>query len=342
MNTPERPLTVLTTAPPALDAVVDAVRWSEQLGCRGALVYTDNLLVDPWTVAHLSLSVTSTFVPLVAVQPIYEHPFSVANRVATLAALHGRSVDLNFVTGGFEGHRAALGDTLGHDERYDRLREHASVVCGLLNRPTTTYDGHHYTVQHARTPLRLAQDVRPRVHVSGSSAACAAAATALGAVQLSYPTPVEEFARRPADRRGRHGTGIRIGIIARDTSDSAWRLAQRLFPENELGRQLHDRAAASVSSSWHQDLSGRAPRGALERETYWLHPFHTYQTFCPYLVGSHDEVAAALARYLDAGVRTLILDVPASFDDLGEAMVAIRRADDLSRPTTRQGVPQHA
>jgi alkanesulfonate monooxygenase len=33
-------------------------------------------------------------------------------------------------------------------------------------------------------------------------------------------------------------------------------------------------------------------------------------TFCPYLVGSYDEVAAALCRYLDLGADTLILDVP--------------------------------
>src|SRR2546430_4749483 len=35
-------------------------RWSEDAGCRGILVYTDNRLVDPWLVAQLIVENTRT------------------------------------------------------------------------------------------------------------------------------------------------------------------------------------------------------------------------------------------------------------------------------------------
>ena len=36
-----------------LPNVVDVARWSEQAGCRGILVYTDNSTVDPWLVSQI-------------------------------------------------------------------------------------------------------------------------------------------------------------------------------------------------------------------------------------------------------------------------------------------------
>ncbi|NNE91598.1 MAG: hypothetical protein HKN23_08125 [Verrucomicrobiales bacterium] len=47
-----------------------------------------------------------------------------------------------------------------------------------------------------------------------------------------------------------------------------------------------------------------------------MRPFHTYKTFCPYLVGSHEQVAAEIAAYIDLGHRTFILDIPASEEEL--------------------------
>src|SRR5215467_14005275 len=81
--------------------VADVARWSETNGCEGILVYTDNRIVDPWLVAQIIIQHTSRLCPLVAVQPIYMHPYSVAKMVASLAFLHRRRVYLNMVAGGF-------------------------------------------------------------------------------------------------------------------------------------------------------------------------------------------------------------------------------------------------
>jgi alkanesulfonate monooxygenase len=51
-------------------------------------------------------------------------------------------------------------------------------------------------------------------------------------------------------------------------------------------------------------------------------PFQNYKTMCPYLVGSYEQVAAELARYMNVGYRTVILDIPPSADDLAHTFTA--------------------
>src|SRR5690242_17333070 len=70
--------------------VIDVAQWSEQAGCTGILVYTDNSEVDPWLVAQIIIQNTERLCPLVAVQPIYMHPYTVAKTVSSLAHLYGR------------------------------------------------------------------------------------------------------------------------------------------------------------------------------------------------------------------------------------------------------------
>jgi alkanesulfonate monooxygenase len=62
----------------------------EGIGCEGSLIYTENGLVDPWVVAQVLVESTTSLAPLVAVQPVYMHPYSVAKMVSTLAHLYER------------------------------------------------------------------------------------------------------------------------------------------------------------------------------------------------------------------------------------------------------------
>ena len=47
---------------------------------------------------------------------------------------------------------------------------------------------------------------------------------------------------------------------------------------------------------------------------------------CPYLVGSYEQVGLELARYVNAGYRTVILDVPPSADELRHTFAAFDAA----------------
>jgi alkanesulfonate monooxygenase len=91
-------ISIYTTCPPPANShgprhaarVAEIARWSDEAGCDGILVYTDNANLDPWAVAQRVIDATTQLAPLVAVQPVYTHPYTVAKKVATLSYLYGQ------------------------------------------------------------------------------------------------------------------------------------------------------------------------------------------------------------------------------------------------------------
>ena len=88
--------------------------------------------MDPWLVSQIIIQSTEALCPLVAVQPVYMHPYSVAKMVASVGHLYGRRIYLNMVAGGFKNDLEALNDMTPHDRRYDRLIEYTAVIKELL------------------------------------------------------------------------------------------------------------------------------------------------------------------------------------------------------------------
>jgi alkanesulfonate monooxygenase len=303
-----------TTPDNYLERVVRVARWSERAGCTGILIYADNSQVDPWLTSQVVIQSTNSICPLVAVQPIYMHPYSVAKMVATLAFLHGRRVYLNMIAGGFKNDLAALDDTTPHDSRYQRLVEYTLIIRKLLEGSSpVTFEGSFYRARGLTLSPRLAPEFFPGFLGSGSSQAGLAAARAMGATPVMYPEPPDQCDSAGSSQNG--PCGVRIGIVARTDEDEAWKIAWRRFPEDRKGQLTHQLAMKVSDSVWHQQLSeiGKTTNG--RRSTYWLHPFESYKTFCPYLVGSYENVAAALARYMSAGFHTYILDIPAAEEE---------------------------
>ncbi len=297
-----------------LSRVVEAARWSERIGCRGMLVYADNSLADPWLVSQAILQHTEALAPLVAVQPIYMHPFTAAKMVATLGLLYGRKIYLNMLAGGFRNDLLALDDPTPHDERYDRMVEYTTIIRQLLERPAgVSFEGKYYRVNNLKLAPALPPELWPGILVSGSSAAGMAASHAVEATAIKYPLP-------PGEEQGvgddiRVPCGVRVGIVARDTDEAAWEVALARFPEERSGQLAHQLAMKVSDSQWHRQLSGRTD-GEARESPYWLGPFQNYKTFCPYLVGSYRRVATEIADYVRLGYRTFILDIPPSQEEL--------------------------
>ena len=298
-----------------LSNVVDVARWSEQSGCRGILVYTDNSTVDPWLVSQIIIQATEALCPLVAVQPVYMHPYSVAKMVASLGHMYGRRIYLNMVAGGFKNDLAALNDMTPHDRRYDRLIEYTAVIKELLASPhAVSYEGEFYKVDKLKMTPPLSPDLSPGIFVSGSSEAGLAAARSVGAVAIKYPKPVGEYEGVDADAAV--DSGIRVGVITREDNDEAWRVAYERFPEDRRGQIAHQLAMKVSDSTWHKQLSDMGEEAEIQDSPYWLTPFKNYKTFCPYLVGSYSRVAEELAGYIAVGYESFILDIPPNEEEL--------------------------
>ncbi len=305
-----------------LDRVRQSARWCDSYGYDGVLVYYDHSLVDPWLVSAEILRATTTLAPLVAVQPAAMPPYSVAKMLATMSHLYERRLYLNMIAGGFKGDLQAIGDETPHDQRYERLQEFTQIVLGLTSGETVSCDGEWYTTNALKLAPEIPDELRPGLLMSGSSPAGLATATALGATAIQYPEPAGQ---ETTDVLAGTATGIRLGIIARENSAEAWRVAHDRFPPNRRGQILHEMAMTKSDSHWHSTLSQLADESASEGNCYWLGPFQNYDTFCPYLVGSYDEVVPHLRTYWEAGHRTLILDSPRDEEDLASTAEVLAR-----------------
>lgn len=302
----------------------NVARWSEDAGCEGTLVFSDNRQLDPWLVSLVIINATERLCPLVAVQPFYTHPYTVAKTITSLAFLYERRIYLNMVAGGFRNDLIALGDDTEHDERYLRLVEYTTVIRRLLESPgAVSFEGDYYRIANLRLTPAIRDDLQPGVLVSGSSESGSLAARTLGATAVVYPKPAAEC---PVSPESAGGAGIRIGIIARDDEAKAWDLAHRRFPEDRKG-QLTRKLASKVSdSTWHHQIAEQGASGSAGGSPYWLVPFNNYKTMCPYLVGSYERVAQELAEYLVLGYTTFILDEPPDPEEMSHVNAAFEGA----------------
>jgi len=310
-----------------LAEVAEVARWSEDAGCEGILVYTDNGIVDPWLVSQVIVQSTARLCPLVAVQPVYMHPYAVAKMAASLGFMHGRKLWLNMVAGGFKNDLLALDDTTPHDKRYQRLVEYTLIIKRLLaSAEPVSFEGEFYRVRNLRMTPPLDAELAPGILVSGSSPAGLEAAQAIGATAVKYPRPPKAYLGTPPPETvgcaEGIGCGVRVGIVARATEAQAWEVAQARFPADRGGQIAHQLAMKTSDSHWHKQLSQESLRDG----PYWMWPFENYKTFCPYLVGDYGQVAEQIVLYMEAGYRTFILDIPPSREELGHVKTAFQHA----------------
>lgn len=311
-----------------LQQVADVSRWSERYGCKGILVYADNGICDPWIVSNVILQHTTGLCPLVAIQPAYMHPYAAAKIISSYAFLYGRRFYINMIAGGFRNDLLALNDQTPHDDRYVRLTEYTQIMKQLLESPApVSFEGQYYKVENLKMTPPLPEDLQPGILVSGSSPAGLEAANAIGATPIKYPQRTSDEARLNATSSDEHfPAGIRVGIIARETSEEAWQVAHERFPADRKGQLAHQLAMKTSDSQWHHQLSAMAKEDADKDDPYWLGPFENYRTFCPYLVGSYERVAAELQGYIEVGYGTFILDIPPCEDELRHTSIAFNEA----------------
>jgi alkanesulfonate monooxygenase len=167
-------------------------------------------------------------------------------------------------------------------------------------------------------------DLLPRILMSGASPAARRVQRELGATRLAYPLAAGAAVDGDADAL--RDTGIGLGILARPDAEAAWAVAHQRFPHDEMGEEMHDWSAREVESHWHINLSRAATRTQSAEKTYWLYPFRSSRTFCPYLVGSYADVAHVLRGYFDRGVTAIVLDGLMRPEDLPHLRVALGQA----------------
>jgi alkanesulfonate monooxygenase len=315
----------------SLDFSTDQARALEEHGWGGALLGTSWGRPDTFTVATALAARTTTFKPLIAVRPGYWRPAQFASAAATLDQLTEGRVLVNIVTG--LDHLAAYGDgNADPAQRYDRTQEFMQVVRRLWTQDNVTFHGQHFQVTDstlAPKPYGADAGRHPTLYFGGASEAAQRVAAAEADVQLFWGEPLEGVAQRIdrlrslSDSLGREHEplefGLRITTVIRDTTDEAWhdaeeKVAKLAADSGEIKINRGPGAATQHQTAVGQqrllDLTGR---GEVLDSCLYTTPakFGAAGAATTWLVGSADDVAAALRKYQDLGVTHFVLsDTP--------------------------------
>jgi alkanesulfonate monooxygenase len=330
----------------SLDHATDLARTAEEHGWSGALIGTGWGRPDTFTVATAIAARTTTFQPLTAIRPGYWRPAHFASAAATLDHLIGGRLLVNIVSG--QDNLAAYGDVEGDQaQRYARTKEFMRIIRRLWTEEHVTFAGDYFMVTGS-TVVPRPRGAGPRLYFGGASAAAERVSATEADVQLFWGEPLDGIAER-IDRLRSLATdldrdlpplefGLRITTLVRDTTEQAWRDAEAKVAA------MAERAASGGSAPpdrraerhWggaigQQRLLDLAARGDVLDSCLYTAPgrFGGGGAGTTWLVGSPEDVTAALRRYAELGIRHFVLsDTPYRQETarVGDALIRRLRA----------------
>jgi alkanesulfonate monooxygenase len=206
--------------------------------------------------------------------------------------------------------------------RYERTREFMRLVRLLWTRERVDYEGRFYRVKDSTCLPRPVQPGGLPLYFGGASPAAERVAAAEADVQLLWGESLAMCAERierltrlsaAADREQPLEFGLRVTVVVRETSDAAWRAAEAKLAgwEGQLDRRIEANYTGRGSTG-QQRLREMMTQGEVVDSCLWTRPARVGTgAATTWLVGSYDEVAAALRAYVALGMTHFILsDTP--------------------------------
>ncbi|EFL28816.1 alkanesulfonate monooxygenase [Streptomyces himastatinicus ATCC 53653] len=309
----------------SIEYSTDLARLTEDRGWDGALLGTGWGRPDTFTVATALAARTTRFKPLIAVRPGYWHPANFAGAAATLDQLSRGRVLVNIVSG--LDNPAAYGDTtVEPPERYARTQEFLHLVRRLWTEEDVTFHGEHFQVTGstvAPRPYATESRAHPTLYFGGASPAAERVSASEADVQLFWGEPLDGIAERVdrlktlSDEVGRRHKplefGLRITTLVRDTTEEAWRAAEEKVAKMAAGAGKTNWTGNRKAAVGQQRLFDLASRGEVLDTCLYTTPgtFGGGGAGTTWLVGSADDVAAALNSYRKLGITHFVLsDTP--------------------------------
>lgn len=317
-----RPGTADRERRPTLEYLAQIARAAENLGFDAVLTPTGTWCEDAWITASALISETRRLRFLVAFRPGLTSPTLAAQMAATYQRMSGGRLLMNVVTGGEKTEQARFGDHLSHAERYARTDEFLTVVRGAWSGEPFDFSGKYYQVEGATVAGGV--DPVPELYFGGSSKPAGPVAARHVDVYLTWGEPPEQVAekiawiRKLAAQEGRIlRFGIRLHAITRDTSEEAWKEADRLLKAIDPATFAKAQKALAASESVGQQRmlalheNFRAFGGSTrDLEIYpnlWAGIGLVRGGAGTALVGSHSEVADRIEEYAELGITEFIM-----------------------------------
>jgi alkanesulfonate monooxygenase len=302
------------TARPDLAAQLAFCRLAEDFGFTGLLIDIGATKPDPIVLASALGLGTRSIEFIVACRSGLQSPAVFAQQINTLSALANGRVSLNVVAGHSPAEQRFYGDFLDHEERYVRTGEFLAICEAFWRHDKpVNYRGRYYAVENGMLGSTFVSQRRhrPELLIAGGSAPARELAIAHGDCWMRLPEPPAalEAASRPVLTAG-NTVGLRHSIIGARTRAEALEIAHglreradRTTPDRQLEGNFIARSDSTSFKAMHQ----------VAETTEWLTPVlwtglvQSHGAPAIALVGSADEIAAALIDFKHAGTSQFIL-----------------------------------
>ncbi|MGZ4178244.1 MAG: LLM class flavin-dependent oxidoreductase [Solirubrobacteraceae bacterium] len=319
-----------------LPYLAQVARAAEEAGFDAALTPTGTTCHDAWITCAALSQVVDRLRFLVAFRPGSISPTLAAQQAATFQRHSGGRLALNIVTGGDDEEQRRFGDSLGKEERYARTDEFLTILRGAWSGEPFSYHGTHLWAEGA---VALGMEQPPEIYFGGASEAALRVAARHADVALTCGDPPPRLAphltrvRELAAEAGRElRFGIRLHVIARDSSEEAWAAAEALIADADDATVAAAQERLAQMSSEGQRRMRALHDGRRDRlEVYpglWAGIGLLRTGAGTALVGSHEEVADLMAEYHDLGISEFILSGYPHVEEayaFGEGVVPVLR-----------------
>jgi alkanesulfonate monooxygenase len=312
--------------PASLEYTVKIFKCAEKFGFKQLLIgmgFTHHLL-DAWTLATAALALTTRAEAMVAIRPGFYSAAVLAKMAVTLDHISKGRFSLNIVTGGKPIEQAMYGDSQDHDSRYRRTREFMQI-CRQLWSTTKAFDfdGEFYKLKQTRLEDLPLQPRGPLFYFGGASSMAAEVAAEFADVYLMWGERLQQIADRinymqnlvaVCGREKAIRYGLRINIIARPTEAEAKETAREMLskvPSEVLamarGKDYFNTKRESVGQSRQWELRGSADDNWYIEPFLWAGISVVRSGAGMAIVGSYQQVAEYLLKYIDLGITVFIL-----------------------------------
>ncbi|HEX9945165.1 MAG TPA: LLM class flavin-dependent oxidoreductase [Thermoanaerobaculia bacterium] len=311
---------VPAAALPDFDAHVRFCRLAEENGIDSLLMACGFYMPDPIPVVAALGTATERIRFMLAYRSGLVAPTAFVQQVNTLSALNGGRISLNMVVGHSVEEQRCYGDFLSHDERYHRSDEFLAICRAFWSGDGgVDFDGRYFRIEQGKlkTPFLAPGRSAPEIYLGGGSELAREIAVKhadcwlrLGDAPAKIRPEVEWMRERGVE------VGVRLSLVVRPTREEARQAAYALVErgDQEWVRQVFVRTSDSASMRSTFEMAGE--------DSHWLTPWlwtgavasRGASAIC--LVGTPDDVAAAVHEYAVVGVSQFIFSGWPSSDAL--------------------------
>lgn len=320
--------TLRAERPPTFEYLRQVVETAEAAGYYSLLIPTrfanglfeENApLAETWTTVTALAAGTRRVRFLVAVRPGFISVGLFAQMAATLDQISGGRLDINVVPGGIQGEFERFGESIAHDQRYERAEEFIAALRALWAKPEPV----HFHGQTIRLngavvspgPVGAAGPVGrgPQFYVGGASPRALVFAARQADVYLAWIQPQDEIADLLARVRAQFAAagrtpvfGLRTHLVVRATEREAWDAAEDLLSEAASVVKEQRRAVFAGTPMVGQQAQLRAH--VSERAPRLWNGIAAVRVNCgTAIVGDPEQVADELLGYWRLGIDEFIL-----------------------------------